>query len=829
MSRAGSRIAAVLLAMAMVTVVSAQTDLPAAVENIHCLIEGKVLDNATREPIGAANVIVVGLPRGAATDLEGRFLITHLPPGTFSVTASALGYEPMTLLEIAISPGRPGNAEFLLKPTVLQAEAVTVTAEIIEVSPTEMPTSSRTLRYEEVRRAPGGLEDIQRMVQALPGVVNSNDSDNEIVVRGGSPRENLTVIDGIEVDNTNHLTFGDEGQGGGGPINALNTQFLEDVTFASGGFSARYGDRMSSVLDLNLREGNRDRTGGSADFNMAGAGGHFETPLPGKRGSLLWTAKHSYLQLLPEGTLPTGKAPVYWNSQAKLTYDLSSRHHLTVNGFYAQDEQTFRPQDLAKTNGEETFSAGIDGLDFNTEKHFFGARLRSLWGVAYTDLIVARTEQYAHWDQYDQRPDQSLRRIVSNRRTDANDQIHLLASGRALNNDEWGAGVSLKSVYYTQKLFAIGDSLIYNDDVLGVDPGTEPDTFYYDDVCIDADKRGLKQNAFVQYTWRPGRGVSLTAGVRQDALDISGENVFAPRVSAVWDFYPRWTLSAAWGVYYQSQNLGDYFNPGAKGANESLPDSRAAQYVSGISFNPKPSLRLSIEGYFKDYDRLLVSRQDVVREQTGDLTFQSDVMLPERTKKAWGVEFFIHQKLANRWYGMLSYSYGKAEATNPAFGAHPDDYDMPHVFTGLVGYRTSLLRFARWRKLLATPVLGWMMYALPINGDELILSTRYRCVSGRPYTRQVWYDEGVQSPEPLTQSHWESEGHNNERFPDYTRWDLRVDSKYWFGSSALVVYLSIENVLDERNVADYFYDDEGHRKIIEQFRQMYILGLRYEF
>jgi len=826
-------IATIGIAAALITVMAArafaQAERPSAVQSPRCIIEGKVLDKATRQPIGAANVIVVGLPRGAATDLEGHFLISHLPPGTISLTASALGYEPLTLREIAVSPGRPGNVEFLLQPTVLEGEAVTVTADIEEVAPTEMPTSSRTLRYEEVRRAPGGLEDIQRMVQALPGVVNSNDSDNEIVVRGGSPRENLTVIDGIEVNNTNHLTFGDEGQGGGGPINALNTQFLEDVTFASGGFSARYGDRMSSVLDLNLREGSRDRIGGSADLNMAGAGGHIEAPLPGKRGSLLWTARHSYLQLLPEGTVPTGKPPVYWNSQAKLTYDLSARHHLTVNALYAEDGQTFRPKDLKRTEGEETFSAGIDGLDFNTEKHFFGARLRSLWGAAYTDLIVARTEQYAHWEQYAQQPDRSLRHIISNHRTDSDYQFHLLATGRVRARDEWGAGVSLKPVRYRQRLWAEGDSLLYNDDALGVDPGTAPDTFFYTDTRIDADKRGLKQGAYVQYTWRPGRGLSLTSGVRQDALDVSHENLFSPRISAIWDFKPRWSVSAAWGVYAQSQNLGDYFDPTANGANERLPHSRAVQYVTGLHFTPKPSLRVSLEGYYKDYDRLLVSKQDVIRQRTGDLTYQSDVLLPERTKKAWGVEFFLHQKLTGRWYGMLSYSYGRAEATDPAFGSYPDDYDMPQVFTGLVGYRTSLLRFASWRRLLATPVLGWALYALPVNGDELILSTRYRYVSGRPYTRQVWYAEGANSPEPLYQGHWESEGHNNERFPDYTRWDLRLDSKYWYGASALVLYITVQNVLDERNVADYFYSRDGHRKIIEQFRQSWIVGIRYEF
>jgi len=800
---------------------------PVSAQDSFCSAEGTVRDKVTREPIGAANVIVVGMPRGAAADLDGSYRITHIPPGTYSLTASAVGYQPVTLREISLSPSRPSVIEFLLQPTVIEGEAVTVTAEIIEVSPTEMPTSSRTLRYEEVRRAPGAIEDVQRMVQSLPGVVASNDSDNELVVRGGSPTENLTVIDGIEVMNTNHLTFGDEGQGGGGPINALNTEFLEDVTFASGGFSARYGDRMSSVLDLNLREGNRDHAGGSGELSMMGLGGHLESPLPGKKGSLLWTVHRSYLELLPEGSVPTPTVPVYWSSQAKMTYDLSQRHYLTVNGFYSEDNQTFRPEDKEKAG--EDFSIGMDGLDFNTEKHFVGARLRSLWGSGFMDVVVAHNSQYAHWEQYSTQDDGSLRTSIRNQRTDEIDQLHFHYSGKAYGRDEWGTGFSLKPSRYKQEFWAQGDSLVYDDDVLGVDAGLDPDTFYYSDVSKTVDEWALKRAVYLQYTWRPGHGLAFTAGVRHDGLDVSSETAIDPRVSLVWDVTPQWTLSVAWGLYHQSQNLDLYLDPTVIASNAELPYSKAVQYVCGLSYSPRSSTRISVEGYYKDYKDLLVAEEEIVREMTGDWTYQSDVYLPERTKTSWGVEFFAHQKLSFNWYGTLSYSYGQTESTDPAYGTYDDEYDMRNVFTGVLGYKTTLLKFKAWRKALSTPVLGWLLWPVPVNGDELTLSTRYRYVTGAPYTRQVWYAEGETSPQPVYEGHWESAGHNNVRYPDYSRWDLRLDNKYWFGQSALIVYVSMINVLDEINVAEYYFNDDGTISAISQYRQAWVLGLRYEF
>ena len=121
---------------------------------------------------------------------------------------------------------------------------------------TETLTSVQTLSYEEIRRAAGAIGDVLRSTQALPGVAITNDQRNDLVVRGGSPSENLVLIDNIEVPSLNH--FGAQNTSGG-PISMLNTEFLSDASFYSGGFSAKYGNRLSSVLDISLREGSKER------------------------------------------------------------------------------------------------------------------------------------------------------------------------------------------------------------------------------------------------------------------------------------------------------------------------------------------------------------------------------------------------------------------------------------------------------------------------------------------------------------------------------------------------------------------------------------------
>ncbi len=503
-----------------------------------------------------------------------------------------------------------------------------------------------------------------------------------------------------------------------------------------------------------------------------------------------------------------------------------------MNGLYLEDSHFIEPMDEEdKQDGEEDMSAGIDALHFNTSKYMYGTRLRSLWGPGYTDLIVARSVSYGHWEIYekgDQDSAGSLRHITSYRRTDITDQVHLHWTGRGFGGDEWSAGASLKPITYRHELWVAGDSIVFNDDYLGPDSLDLPDTFYFDDIDEDVDETALKYAGYLQYTWRPKRTLSVTGGLRHDGFDYSGYDVVGPRLSMNWEFRPRWTFSLAWGIYYQSQNSAVYMDDTAQGANRHLPYSRADQYIAGITYLPRLSSLVSLEGYYKDYGNLLVGEEDIIHESTGDHTFTSDVLLAERTKEAWGLEFFAQQKLTGNWYGTFSYSYGKAESTDPAYDTYSASYDFRHATTVVFGYRTSLITKAGYRNLIRKPWFIWM-YLLPINGDELTLSTRYRYMTGRPLTPQLWYTEGQDSPEPIYEGHWESEGFNNGRYPEYSRWDIRLDNRHYFGGSALVFYFEMQNVLDHQNVAQYFYSDNGEVETIHQFRRIFLGGIRYEF
>jgi len=794
--------------------------------NVRGSIGGVILDRATRQPVGLANVIVVGTTRGAAADLEGRFQIINLPPGTFTLQASALGYETMLLPEVAVLPSRTSQVEFALEPSALHGEEVVYSVTGRVAVSTDLPTSTRTLRYEEIRRAPGSVEDVQRMVQSLPGVVNQNDQTNEIVVRGGSPWENLTIMDGLEVDNTNHFAFE---EGNGGPLNALNTEFLRDVTFASGGFSARYGDRLSSVLVLDLREGDRQQYGGAFDLNMAGAGGFAEGPTPGKQGSFLVSAHKSYLDLMHSAVGLTA-IPHYWNAQAKLVQDLSPQHQLTVNALYTDDYINIEAAE------EDAFSKGAESVDFSGRRIIAGGRLRSLWAWGYSDVILGETVTWDHAKLW--QADMVKGRLVKEHSADSDrritqPQLHLQLNGRGPGRGEWSTGISLKPIAFKQNLWVLGDSLWMDDGVLDRDLlgrpilDGEPDLYIYDNQVAKADDGGLGYAGYGQLTVWAARTLSLTGGLRADGLEVSHRATLDPRLSLAWFFHPAWTLSLAGGVYHQFPSVYVLFSGPDRGRNSQLPPARALQGVAGLSFEPTHEVRLSAEAYVKDYKDLLISEQAYVRETTGDQTFQSSAYLPWRKKQAWGIELFAQRRLTGSWYGTASYSYGRGEGSDPAFGDYPADYDIRHAATLVFGVRTSLIRQSWWLNALSRP-WGWWLRVLPLNGDELTLSTRLRYITGRPYTENRWYAEGIPSPEPIYQGHWESFGMNGERYPDYIRWDVRVDNKHYFRTRSLVFYLEVQNVLDRGNVAQYVYADHGDINTVYQFRLFFVGGVRYE-
>ena len=216
-------------------------------------ITGEIYDGTTNEPLAGVNISIVGTTLGASTEIDGRFNIQRVPVGTYSVRVTAIGYTPFIATDIVVMVAKPTEIRIPLIESLVQVEGVQITASYFQNLP-DRPLSTLIQSNEEIRRLPGGQEDVVRAISIMPGVAQVQPGRNDLIVRGGAPSENLFVVDNIEIPNINH--FGTQGASGG-PLSFINLDFVERTSFSTGGFGVRYGDKLSSVLSIDLKDGSK--------------------------------------------------------------------------------------------------------------------------------------------------------------------------------------------------------------------------------------------------------------------------------------------------------------------------------------------------------------------------------------------------------------------------------------------------------------------------------------------------------------------------------------------------------------------------------------------
>ena len=299
-----------------------------------------------------------------------------MPVGLHRLQVVLAGYEPAILHDVVVRSNRITTVAVALDEAVGVREVVEVTPDYFS-GVEEEAVSTVSFSFEEIRRSPGAAGDVSRMLQMLPSTGIQTDQRNDLIVRGGSPVENLTVVDNIEIPSINH--FSTQGASGG-VIGMLDTDLIADVSFSAGGFSAEHGDRLSSVMVVTQREGNRSEFDGEISASMAGAGVLLEGPLAFGRGAWVLSARRSFLDLIADAIGTGGVVPQYSNVQGMATLDVGPTHRIRLLGLGGFD--AFHEDDR---DGE---------IIADTRQYVGGANWRWLWsgdGYAETSLAYTRS------------------------------------------------------------------------------------------------------------------------------------------------------------------------------------------------------------------------------------------------------------------------------------------------------------------------------------------------------------------------------------------------------------------------------------------------------
>ena len=611
-------------------------------------IKGTVIDKNSRQPLEFINVMIIGLNKGSVTNVEGRFTIEQVPPGIYRLQASAIGYKSVTTSEYILST-KNLNIPIEMEENLTELEGVTITASPFRRD-VESPVSLRIIGIQEIEKSPGANRDISRIVQSYPGVAFSPIGyRNDLIVRGGAPSENRFYLDGVEIPNINH--FSTQGASGG-PVGILNADLIREVNFYTGAFPADKGNALSSVLDFKLRDGDMERnslkaTLGASEVSLA-SNGHI-----GKKTSYLVSVRQSYLQFLFD-MLDLPFLPTFTDAQFKLKTRFNEQNELTVLGLGGIDNMRLNTKADSEDNEyilsylpkikQETFTVGA------VYRHYAGAHVQS--AVVSHSYLNNRNTKYRRNDE--SHPDNLMLRLRS---TEQETKLRL-ENSTTFRNWKINLGVNLDYSQYTNTTF----QRVYTN---------QPQTFDYH-TYLGILRWGLFGT--INYTSMDDR-FTASLGLRADASDYSStmknlSDQLSPRLSLSYQLADHWFASGNAGLYYQ---LPAYTALGFKNNNGTFANKYNLRYMKvsegslGISWRKGDTFEASVEGFYKDYDKIPLSVADGIplNCKGNDYGVVGNELLTSTAQgRSYGAEILVKWLIAKKLNLASSFTLFKSEYRN---------------------------------------------------------------------------------------------------------------------------------------------------------------------
>lgn len=719
-------------------------------------IKGTVIDKASRQPLEFINVLILGLGRGAVTDAEGHFNIQEVPPGIYRLQASAVGYKTVLTPEYIVST-KDLTIQIETEENLTELEGVTVTASPFRRD-LESPVGLRIIGLQEIEKSPGANRDISRIVQSYPGVAFSPAGyRNDLIVRGGSPSENRFYLDGVEIPNINH--FSTQGASGG-PVGIINADLIREVNFYTGAFPADKGNSLSSVLDFKLRDGDMERnslkaTLGASEVSLA-SNGHL-----GKKTSYLVSVRQSYLQFLFD-MLGLPFLPTFTDAQFKLKTRFNTTNELTVLGLGGIDNMKLN----TKLDGEkaeyilsylpkiqqETFTLGA------VYRHYAGAHVQSV--VISHSYLNNRNTKYLNNDE------SSAENLSLKLRSVEQEIKFRIENASTFGNWKVNLGANLDYSQYTNTTF----QRVY------IDGGKTFDYHTY----LGFWRWGLFGT--ISYA-TPDERFTTSLGVRTDANNFSSSmkgmsDQLSPRLSLSYRLTDGVYLSGNAGLYYQLPpytGLGFKDNNG-KLVNKYLRYMRVSQESIGLSWRPRNTFELSIEGFYKKYDKIPFSIVDGIPLacKGNDYGVIGNEALSSTSQgRAYGAEILMKWLIAKKLNLSSSFTLFKSEYRNNKESEYiASAWDNRYIFNMSGTYNFP----HNWSLGMKVSCIGGAPYT-PYDIDKSSLVTAWNA-QGRPY-----YDYGQ---------------YNTGRLPAFGQLDVRVDKTFYLKRCMLGFYIDLQNVTNSK-------------------------------
>lgn len=748
-------------------------------------VKGFVYEKATGEPMMFCNVYLKGTTYGASTDINGFFNITKIPDGDYLILVTNLGYDTISE-KLSLRNNQVINKKYYLDESSVVLSAVNITADKIEAR-TETKTSVVNVTPKIITRIPtmGGQADLAQYLQVIPGVIFTGDQGGQLYIRGGSPIQNKVLLDGMVVYNPFHSI---------GLFSVFDTDIIRNAEIYTGGFGAEYGGRISSVMDITTRDGNKKRLAGKVGASTFGAKITLEGPLKKAKNpddmtaSFIISAKNSYLdktsQSVYKPILNGNELPYTYNDiYGKISINSTNGSKINFFGFnFTDDVMNYKS---ISNFGWDSYGGGVNFVVIP------GKSPTMIEGnVAYSDY-EARLEE---------------------------------ANNPNRNSSINGFNAGFAFTYFLGK-----NTLKYGIEMLGFK--TVFDYFKSNGIHISQVDNTTELGAYVKYKAQFDKLI-LEPSFRLQAYASLSEVSPEPRLAIKYNVTDWFRVKAAGGFY--SQNLvaansdRDVVNLfyGFLSGQANMPSKfdgeevttklqKAIHYIVGTEFDVVNNLTLNVEGYYKDFRQLTsMNRNQKYSDNDAPLgtpeLLRKDFMIEKG--RAYGLD--VSLKYENmRWYLWGAYSLGYV---------NKDYEDVDKV---LHTYRTHYDRRHNMN-LMATYTAG--------SKHQWEISARWNFGTGFPFTKVSAFYEKLPYDniyfDPYTESGYLGiiyDELNTGQLPTYHRLDIDVKRKFYFTENVILeADFSVTNVYDRQNI---FYIDIVSTEFIYQLPLMPSVGLTLSF
>lgn len=741
-------------------------------------LRGFVYEEGTGEPALFTNVYFQKTSIGATTDENGFFTITKIPPGDYILMVSYVGFDTLKM-PVTIKANELVSKKLYLQKSTVQLEEINISAARQDMT-RETQTSIIKIAPKEIQQIPmiGGTPDLAQYLQVLPGVIFTGDQGGQLYIRGGPPIQNKVLYDGMVVYNPFHSI---------GLFSVFDVDILKNVEVYTGGFGAEYGGRISSVMDVTTRDGNKNRIAGKVDISTFGAKALLEGPIAKAKNenaassSFILSVKNSYLEqsskifykYIDEEGLPYNYLDIY----GKISVNAPNGSKVNFFGFGFTDQVQYQ---ILQDYNWQSYGGGVNFLAIPGKSPVL------LEGnFAYSTYKVTLEEQ-----------NQSPRSSAIN-----------------------GFNAGFHFTYFLGK-----DALRY-----GIEGSGYKTVFdFYNSVNrkIDYTQNTTEVSAYIKYKWLLGKFI-IEPGLRLQYYASLSSIRLEPRLALKYNTTEHFRLKFAAGMYSQNlisttydkdvvnlfygflsgpENLQTEFMGKTVKTKLQLSD----QIVLGFEWDIIKNLLLNVEGYYKYYPQLTTLNRNKLYDDTPE-----NADKPDYLKK----DFIIEKGDAEGVDISLKYDYRKLHfwVTYSLIYIHRNDgmseyvppYDRRHNIN-----------------LIATYITG--------KKQDWQVDVRYNYGSGFPFTQTQGFYEMITFSN-MGSNYTGTNGelgilyadYNTGRLPYYSRLDLSARKSFFLGKNTKFdINLSVTNALNQQNI---FYFDRVSYTRVDQLPIMPSLGLSFSF